>query len=196
MKSVSFLLIAVLLGTSCAEKSKSLNYDTQEDSIYSEFSTLVIMSYYWNDAYVMEYILVNVDTIEVTRDHEIPSYQEHVDNREHELIKIKKGYYLLPVEEIPRFKRLNVFKVQIYDERFNFVADGICGPELLTNFRVPDIADQKARFYDSQKLFIKRGRQMLCKKHGLTEDDLDKIVFSKLEISRKDSIAQQLINSH
>lgn len=185
-----------MLLASCQLKEKSANFtEARADSIYSEFAELSMMSYYWNDSYVSDYISVNLDTIEVTRDHEIPSYQEELDKIEHGLIRIKKGYRLLPVEEIERFTRLNVFKVQIYDEEFKFIGDGICSPELLINFSVPDIDYQKARFYDAQKLFIKKARQKLCKKYRLTDEELDDIVFYKLEMSRNDSIAQQLMHT-
>jgi hypothetical protein len=177
MKDILIFLVFLLTIFSCSnEKQTTTDNKSALDSIYNEFTSLALMTYYHNDQIVPEYELSSNDTIIVTENINISKNLPLTFDEKEIFIEVKKGQYLIPIKNLGQISQVNV-----YDKDWKLLTDGYKSNKWLKLLDNPYLNDQKVMFYDRHKILLTRVTKRIADKYKLTEDSIINIVYSKLE---------------
>jgi hypothetical protein len=188
MKDTIILVGFLLTIFSCSNgKRTTIDNEATLDSIYNEFASLALMTYYHNDRIVPEYELSSTDTITVTEDINISKNLPLTFEEKEIFIVVKKGQYLIPIQNLGQISQVNV-----YDKDWKLLTDGYKSNKWLKLLNDPHLNDHKVMFYDRHKILLTRVTKRIADKYKLTEDSILNIVYSKLETDYNYNVIREI----
>ena len=178
------LIILFAIGIiGCSKKTSNSNdHEAQVDSIFSDFTALTLMTYYWNDRDVFDQAPSSLDTIELLEDIRLPTNLPMTIDEKEIFITIENGSYLIPENDLGQLSKVNV-----YNKDWKFINEVYCSNNILVQLDNPDINDQKIAFYERHRGLMNRVTKKLSEKYKITEDSLKTIVYLRLEVDRNKS---------
>jgi hypothetical protein len=168
-KTANALIIVFLLAAGCGGNGEPLT----EESLYREYKESFFEAVRDNTVMVMEDILIDYDTMEVTSESYFMRKMPARDSvQEYELLR--KGDKLIARQFLD-----NTTRFAIYDKKMQFKAMGYLPTFMLARVFYPQSQYQKAAYYDKLGELLKKYQEEICTKYKITEDSLAKFVAWK-----------------